>query len=216
MSGREINTNDDAEANLHKDGMPARIIQFKGQRSCIRLESIYWDVLKDEAQTRNLKLNELVHEYYHNSEASQNKTAFLRRRAVEWLNRKVHKANEKIHLRSSELHSVLRATVQPSIVFSEMQTISRYNRPFRAWLGEHTLSDKKETDYTKLRVTFRRSFKGLLHAIDDGLGSVKNEHVTVLLPGYIIPVMMNIVRIHKTPNQDQLFFGIISNSEEFR
>jgi len=191
------------------DALTPRIIQFKGRRSCIRLEDIYWDVLEDEARTRECKFNELVHQYYHDPKGEKNKTAYLRRQAVDWLSKKVKRANELLHLQSSELRAVLRATVQPAIVFSEQQSVSRYNQAFRDWLDDNTHTMSPHPDYAKLRISFRRSYEVLMDLLETGRGSAISEQVTVLLPGYVFPIRMNIVKIHKKPGQDRLFLGIV-------
>ena len=211
MIPETIKTSEEVDVNIEIefDVLTPRIIQYQGRRSCIRLEDIYWEVLEDEARTRQCKFNELVHQYYHDPRGERNKTAYLRCQAVDWLSKKVKRANDKLHLHSSELRAVLRATVQPAILFSGEQSVSRYNQAFRAWLDSNVHAMSPHPDYTKLRISFRRSFDVLMELLETGRGSAISEQVTVLLPGYVFPIRMNIVKIHKQPGQDRLFLGIV-------
>lgn len=197
--------------SVAEDTLTPRIIQYKGKRVCIRLEDIYWDVFEKEAQSKSCKLNKLIHSYYNDPRGVDNHTAFLRRQAVEWLSVQVRNANEKLYLRNSELKSVLRATIQPAIVFSEQQSVSRYNRAFRGWLVENTSEAKSAIDYDAMRITFRRSYNCLLENITEGRGTSLDEQVSVLLPGFVLATRMNVVKIHKHLDQEQLFLGILNN-----
>jgi|GEM_PF-3458799 len=185
-----------------------RIVQFKGERCCIRLEDEYWEVFEAEAKSKNRKFNELVHSYYNDPRGVQNKTAFMRRHAVRWLKRQVEHANKQLQLENSEIQSVLNVANEPAIIFSECQTISRYNEKFLSWLSDQiSPADKKNIDYNTLRLSFRRSYNVLTGMIEENGGSVLGEQVAVLLPGYVFPVRMNVMRIHGRTENEQLFLG---------
>ncbi len=192
-----------------EDKITPRIIQYQGKRICVRLEEIYWEVFEQEALARQCKFNELVHNFYNDPRGESNKTAFLRRKAVTLLSRQITAANERLYLRNSELKSVLRATVQPAIVFSEFQNVSRYNRAFRGWLLEKTTESKYPVEIEKMRISFRRSYNCLLENMQNGRGTAMKEQLSVLLPGYVLTAQMNIVEIHKHLDNEQLFLGIL-------
>ena len=192
------------------DTLTPRIIQFQGKRSCIRLEDVYWNILEDAAREKQLKFNELVHTFYHDPRGERNKTAFLRCQAVEWLSGRVDAANEQLHLKNSELHSILKVTVQPAFVFSKMQSVSRHNQSFNDWVKEHVGARAATMDQSKLRVSFRRSYTALMELLDDNGGSILDEQVTILMPGYVFPIRINLVKLDTSDDVDQLFLGIIS------
>ncbi|NNC36223.1 MAG: hypothetical protein HKO02_02105 [Hyphomonadaceae bacterium] len=195
------------------DTLTPRIIQFQGKRSCIRLEDVYWNILEDAAREKKLKFNELVHSYYHDPRGERNKTAFLRCQAVEWLSGQVEAAHEQLHLKNSELHSILKVTVQPAFVFSKMQSVSRHNQGFHDWIKEHIGARAGAMDQSKLRVSFRRSYTALMDLLDENNGSILNEQVTILMPGYVFPIRINLVKLDSSNDQDQLFLGIINPGE---
>jgi predicted DNA-binding ribbon-helix-helix protein len=192
------------------DSLTPRIIQFQGKRSCIRLEDVYWGILEDAARAKKLKFNELVHTFYHDPRGERNKTAFLRCQAVEWLSGQVDVAHEQLRLKQTELRSILRVTIQPAIVFSKMQSVSRHNQAFRDWITEHLGPKAINLDYSKLRISFRRSYNAIMEVLAQGGGSALAEQVTILMPGYVFPIRINIVKLDKQDNDDQLFLGIIN------
>ena len=194
------------------DTLTPRIIQFQGKRSCIRLEDVYWNILEDAARQKKLKFNELVHSYYHDPRGERNKTAFLRCQAVEWLSQQVDSANEQLHLKNSELHSILKVTVQPAFVFSKLQSVSRHNQGFSDWISEHVGPRAATIDQSKLRVSFRRSYTALMDLLDENNGSILNEQVTILMPGYVFPIRINLVKLDASDGEDQLFLGIINQT----
>jgi len=194
------------------DTLTPRIIQFQGKRSCIRLEDVYWNILEDAAREKKLKFNELVHRFYHDPRGERNKTAFLRCQAVEWLSEQVESANEQLHLKNSELHSILKVTVQPAFVFSKLQSVSRHNQGFSDWINEHVGPRAATIDQSKLRVSFRRSYSALMDLLDENNGSILNEQVTILMPGYVFPIRINLVKLDASDGEDQLFLGIINPS----
>lgn len=195
------------------DTLTPRIIQFQGKRSCIRLEDVYWNILEDAARDKKLKFNELVHTFYHDPRGERNKTAYLRCQAVEWLSNQVEAANEQLHLKNSELHSILKVTVQPAFVFSKMQSVSRHNQGFNDWIKEHIGPRAATMDQSKLRVSFRRSYSALMDLLDENSGSILNEQVTILMPGYVFPIRINLVKLDASEDDDQLFLGIINPGE---
>jgi len=192
------------------DTLTPRIIQFQGKRSCIRLENVYWNILEDAARAKKCKFNELVHNYYNDPRGERNKTAFLRCQAVEWLSNQVEEAQEQLHLKNTELQAILKVTIQPAIVFSKLQSLSRFNQAFRDWIVEHIGPRHVNLDYGKLRVSFRRSYNALMDLLDSGGGSAMDEQVTILMPGYVFPIRINIVRLERQEGEDQLFLGIIN------
>ena len=196
------------------DTLTPRIIQFQGKRSCIRLEDVYWDILEDAARKKKVKFNELVHAYYHDPRGERNKTAFLRCQAVEWLSHQVETANEQLHLKNTELQSILKVTVQPAFVFSKLQSVSRHNQSFNDWIKEHAGPRAAELDHSKLRVSFRRSYSALMDLLSENGGSILNEQVTILMPGYVFPIRINIVKLDSNNQDDQLFLGIINSDEQ--
>ena len=195
------------------DTLTPRIIQFQGKRSCIRLEDVYWNILEDAARAKKCKFNELVHTYYNDPRGERNKTAFLRCQAVEWLSNQVEEANEQLHLKNTELQAILKVTIQPAFVFSKMQSLSRFNKAFRSWINEHVGPRHSNLDYSKLRVSFRRSYNALMDMLDAGGGGAMNEQVTLLMPGYVFPLRINVVRLERQAEEDQLFLGIINPAD---
>lgn len=195
------------------DTLTPRIIQFQGKRSCIRLEDVYWNILEDAARDKKLKFNELVHTFYHDPRGERNKTAYLRCQAVEWLSGQVDSANEQLHLKNTELHSILKVTVQPAFVFSKLQSVSRHNQGFNDWIKGHIGARAATMDHSKLRVSFRRSYSALMNLLDDQGGSILDEQITILMPGYVFPIRINLVKLDASDDQDQLFLGIIKPGE---
>lgn len=195
------------------DTLTPRIIQFQGKRSCIRLEDVYWNILEDAARAKKLKFNELVHAYYHDPRGERNKTAYLRCQAVEWLSHQVEVANQQLHLKNTELQSILKVTVQPAFVFSKLQSVSRHNQSFNDWIKEHIGPRADALDHSKLRVSFRRSYSALMDLLSENNGSVLNEQVTILMPGFVFPIRINIVKLDTNGQDDQLFLGIINPGE---
>lgn len=195
------------------DTLTPRIIQYQGKRSCIRLEDVYWNILEDAARARKVKFNELVHSFYHDPRGERNKTAFLRCQAVEWLSGQVDAAHEQLHLKNSELHSILKVTIQPAFVFSKMQSVSRHNQGFKDWIKDHVGARAATIDQSKLRVSFRRSYSALMNLLDECGGSILNEQVTILMPGFVFPIRINLVKLDGDNEDDQLFLGIINPGE---
>jgi len=185
-----------------------RIIQYHGKRYSLRLEDNFWAVLEAEAQARDCRLNQLVHEYFNHPGAGDNKTAFLRRRAVEWLSENLINAQNQLQMERSEIGCILKASSQPAILFTDDFQISRYNKAFRKWLLRQ-IEDCDETLLRKLRVNFRSSFNSLNLRIAENNGMVADEQAAVLIPGYAIPVKMNTIRI-KNYLGKPAFMGIIN------
>ncbi len=191
--------------------LSSRIVQYKGKRACIRLENVYWETLKQEASARNIRFNELVHSYYNSPEAKENRTAYLRRRAIEWMTDVVDDTQSRVYMGRNEIKSILRASTQPAIIFSETQSVSRFNTSFRDWVLQMAYLSNPNPDLDKLRISFRRSLAGIRRSIDADDGVAMNEQVSVLLPGLVLPVYMNVVAIEKYLDMEDVYFGIITS-----
>jgi len=48
--------------------------------------------------------------------------------------------------------------------------------------------------------------------LDENNGSILNEQVTILMPGYVFPIRINLVKLDASDGEDQLFLGIINPS----
>ena len=184
-----------------------RIIQYQGKRYNIRLETIYWETLEKMSVQKGCKINELVHNLCQDENCGKNKTAFLRTSATNWLSQSLDRANEQLTLKNTEIGAVLRATSLPALIFSDKQSVSRYNSAFKNWLVENA-SDI--VDYSKIRISFKRSFAVLLQRLKEGNGSVKSERAAILLPGFVFPVSINLVNLSDYGQDGQVFMGILN------
>ena len=188
----------------------SRIVQFQGKRHNIRLEAIYWDVLERMAAERECKLNVLINEFITDPESGNNKTSFMRFKAVSWLNDHLNASNEKLFLRNTEVWAVLQATELPAFVFSETTSVSRYNSAFQNWLWNNIKEFRKDVDITRIRISFRRSFTVLNEGISGRNGILKKEKGAILLPGFVFPVTMNLVALNNYSEEGRVFMGIFN------
>ena len=188
----------------------SRIVQFKGKRHNIRLEAIYWDILERMAAERECKLNILINEFITDPDSGNNKTSFMRLRAVNWLNDNLNASNEKLFLRNTEVWAVLQATELPAFVFSETTSVSRYNSAFQTWLWNNIKEFRKDVDISRIRISFRRSFTVLNEGISHRNGILKKEKGAILLPGFVFPVTMNLVALNNYSDEGRVFMGIFN------
>lgn len=199
-----LNLND---SNSEDQEYLSRIIQYKGKRTNIRLERVYWNILEEMARRHQLKLSVLINDLILENEKQKNNTAYLRYRAVSWLNRSLYKANEKLHLQKSEVRAILNATLMPAFIFSTNDDVSRYNKSFKTWLDKHTL---QSAELDKIRISFRRSFAIVKQRINENDGCLDNEPAAILIPGYVFPVTVNLVALNNYLEHQRVYMGIFN------
>jgi len=190
--------------------MTPRIVQFNGKRLCIRLEDIFWNVFEEIAEAQNCKLNEIIHAYYLDPKAEKNKTAYLRIKAIEWLSNRVSFYHEKVSLNHDEVHAVLKTANQPAIIFSENQNVSACNEKFREWLSKNLGLKPTEINLAKMRISFRRSYSVLVSKLSESGGALKNEQVSVLLPGYAMSVYVNLSELSAFDQTGRTFLAFFN------
>jgi len=159
----------------------SRIIQYQGKRRNIRLEALFWNILEEMAREKSCKLNFLVNELISEDKAEKNHTAYLRYRAVSWLNRRLYSASEKLFLQNTEVRAILNATGLPGFIFSSTNMLSRFNTAFHDWLVMNIEELDFELNLSKIRVSFRRSFAAITNDLKNGNGLLDNEHCAILL-----------------------------------
>lgn len=191
-------------------GMTPRIVQYNGKRLCIRLEEIYWQVFEEMASESDCKLNEIIHAYYLDPKAEKNKTAHLRVKAIDWLSKKAAFYHDQISLSKDEVHAILRTANQPAIIFSENQSVSACNENFRAWLAKNLGLKPQDIDLEKMRISFRRSYNILIEKMKDEGGALKNEQVSILLPGYALSVHVNLTELSAFDEVGKAFLGFFN------
>lgn len=197
------------EDNLHnsKNEMRNRIVQHNRKRICVRLEQIYWDVFEEIAREKNCRLNELIHAYYSDPDGQNNKTAKLRYIAIDWLSKKKSFYHEQISLSHDEVSAILKSTSQPTIMFTEDQSVTACNEKFYDWLAKNIGIRHEEICLEKLRISFRRSYQVLLKKFEDEGNSLSREQVSLLLPGYAMSVFVNLTMLNKINDGHKAFLA---------
>jgi len=188
----------------------SRIIQYQGKRSNIRLEAMFWNILEQMAVDRKCKLNVLVNEIISHEDAGNNNTAYLRYRAVSWLNGRLDTANEKLFLQNTEVRAILNATRLPAFIFSSRNMLSRYNFAFQDWLEANISDDIDNLDIASIRISFRRSFAAIKKTLEVENGVLDKEPGAILLPGYVFPVSINLVALNNYTSKGPVYMGIFN------
>ena len=188
----------------------SRIIQYQGKRSNIRLEAAFWDILEEMARAKRCKLNVLVNEIISHEQAGNNNTAYLRYRAVSWLNRRLETANEQLFLKNTEVRAILDATRLPAFIFSSRNMLSRYNFTFQDWLKANIAEDFEDFDVSAIRISFRRSFGAIKSDLKINNGLLDKEPGAILLPGYVFPVSINLVALNNYSDKGKVYMGLFN------
>ena len=209
MSNSPSNHNSNSSVGLGRAYI-SRIIQYKGKRSNIRLEALFWEILERMAEEKRCKLNVLVTKLIAEDDSGNNNTAYLRYRAVAWLNGNLFSANERLFLQNTEVRAVLNATGLPAFIFSETNAVSRYNYAFKKWLKINVHGIIKDQELGHLRISFRRSFGAIKTDLEAGKGVLDNEKGAILLPGLVFPVTMNLVALNNYAAEARVFMGIFN------
>lgn len=186
----------------------SRIIQYQGKRTNIRLEVVFWNILEEMARRKKVVLRVLINDLISENIRGKNNTAYLRFRAISWVNRMRYAANEKLHLQKSEVRAILNATLMPAFIFSTADSVSRYNKSFKKWLETNTHQNGKPADLSKIRISFRRSFANVKHLLNENDGCLDQEPAAILVPGYVFPVSVNLVVLNNYVEHDRIYMGI--------
>jgi len=189
----------------------SKVIQYRGKRSNIRLEGLYWKILEAMAKERGCKINYLINDLISNEAASRNQTAFLRYSIVSWLNNRLYSASERLFLQNTEVQAILNATQLPGFIFSSTNSFSRFNDAFHTWLEENLRISANQVDLSQLRISFRRSFTAITKDLELGNGLLDNEAGAILIPGYVFPVSINLVILNNYSADGQVFLGLFNN-----
>lgn len=188
----------------------SRIIQYRGKRTNIRLETVFWNILEEMAHRKNIVLRVLINDLIAENVMGKNNTAYLRFRAISWVNRMRYSANEKLHLQKSEVRAILNATLMPAFIFSTADNVSRYNNSFKNWLEENTYRNGPATDLKKIRISFRRSFANVKKLLSENDGCLDQEPAAILVPGFVFPVSINLVVLNNYIEHDRIYMGIFN------
>lgn len=197
-------------ANLVGQEYQSRIIQYKGKRTNIRLEVVFWNILEEMARRRDVLLRILINDLIAENTQGKNNTAYLRFRAISWVNRMRYTANEKLHLQKSEVRAILNATLMPAFMFSTADNVSRYNKSFKRWLEANTDHNVSDGSLEKIRISFRRSFATVKFKIQENDGCLDREPAAILVPGYVFPVTVNLVALNNHSDDERVYMGIFN------
>lgn len=188
----------------------SRIIQYQGKRSNIRLEVVFWNILEEMARRKGVVLRVLINDLINENIRGKNNTAYLRFRAISWVNRMRYAANEKLYLQKSEVRAILNATLMPAFIFSTADNVSRYNKSFKNWIETNTFQKSEQTDLSKIRISFRRSFANVKKQLAENDGCLDKEPAAILVPGFVFPVMVNLVVLNNYVEHDRIYMGIFN------
>ncbi len=109
-----------------------RVVEVDGVRRGIRLEAVYWQVLKEIADARQKKIGALVGVLLADAPQSANATSLLRVHCLRWALDKL--AAERRITDPSGIANLVRASPGPAFALGPDRQLVAYNQPFLGYI----------------------------------------------------------------------------------
>ena len=109
-----------------------RAVSVGDHRRGIRLERIYWDVIREMASEGGLAVGEIVKTVANAYPDAKNVTSMLRTVAMKWALSRLDKSRRTFG--SNIVNSLVLATPAPAIALGEDKKLVAYNQPFLAYV----------------------------------------------------------------------------------
>ncbi|MDX1425937.1 MAG: ribbon-helix-helix domain-containing protein [Kiloniellales bacterium] len=157
-----------------------RVVQHRGRRYSIRLETIFWRFLDHLAARHDMRLGRYIAGLAA-SYAGNNLSSYLRVVCMLEAERRLAKAH--LDPRRDSLLALVRDCPSPGVIVSRSRTILGYNTAFAHWLGPgpQVLAGSELTDVLQVRAA-RPLNEVWADMIDGAQGAVK-AHVLRISPG---------------------------------
>jgi predicted DNA-binding ribbon-helix-helix protein len=151
-----------------------RVVTHKGARHALKLERIFWRVLKVAATARNERLGAYVAKIVDHCAAGDNKTSLVRVHVVTWLNQKLIEISGESVTRKT-LNNLVNAAPVPCFIISDQNRIDHQNEAFLGLLKQR-LEEQSPGRQPEIRIGFQSNFATLLDNLkSSSVNSVKDR-----------------------------------------
>ena len=149
MSGQDWDQNHNAIA---AQAPKPRVVQYRGRRYSIRLETVFWKFLEVLASRQNLRLGRYIAGLA-GSYGGNNLSSYLR--VVCMLEAERSVAEAVLDPSRDSLLALVRDCPSPGVIVSRSRTILGYNTAFADWLGPgpRVLAGSELTDVLQVRTS---------------------------------------------------------------
>jgi predicted DNA-binding ribbon-helix-helix protein len=126
-----------------------RVLQYKGKKTAVRLEAIFWSQIKEFAAEDEVTISQLVAAVTEANAEQPNKTALLRCYCLDRLRTRL--SAEKLQAESFDMLAVIAACPTPVAVITPERRLAAFNPPFSQIVS--SLRESSE-DGRALQLTF--------------------------------------------------------------
>lgn len=177
VKGADISSDLSAEARA-ADGdsmlVDFRVVAHKGARYALKLERIFWRVLKVAATAKNERLGAYIAKIVDQCPADENKTSLVRVHVVAWLNQKLIDISAESVTRKT-LNNLVKAAPVPCFIISDQNKIDHQNEVFLTLLKQR-LEAQSAGRPPEIRISFQTNFTTLLENLkSSSVNSVKDR-----------------------------------------
>lgn len=183
-----------------------RTLQFRRQRTSIRLEEVFWEYLEEVAKLEGRQLGPLIGRLSRDY-VSGNLTAYLRgicmldclaRLAKGTKDTKAHERGKTVGEPSSGILNVFHLTPCPGVLLSAQATILDCNTSVLNWLGRERRTLIGEELGSLLRLQMGQSFARFWDGLATGQTELSVRQALVLLPGKLTATEISFVRLEQS------------------
>jgi predicted DNA-binding ribbon-helix-helix protein len=191
MWGQDRNDDRGQDRNVFAAQTPKpRVVQHRGRRYSIRLETVFWKFLDDLAARRGVRLGRYVAGLAA-SYGGNNLSSYLR--VVCMLEAERRLAEAVLDPTRDSLLALVRDCPSPGVIVSRSRTILGYNTAFARWLGPgpQVLAGSELTDVLQVRTV--RSLNEVWTDMITGAQGTLKAHVLRVSPGRVSAAQATIV-----------------------
>ncbi len=153
-----------------------RVVAHKGERYALKLERIFWRVLKVAATAKNERLGAYIAKVVDQCGADENKTSLVRVHVVAWLNQKLIDISAESVTRKT-LNNLVNAAPVPCFIISDQNKIDHQNEAFLNLLKQR-LEEQSPGRQPEIRISFQSNFSTLLDNLkSSSVNSVRDRLV---------------------------------------
>lgn len=177
---RETTQEAAGETQAEADDLPVfRAVNTPAQRRGLRLEIIYWNVLKMLSKSANQSLGAVVGATADGAASGANLASLLRVRATRWLLDRVD-ALERLS-RPDVVNAIIQASPSPAFVLTEDRRILFYNPAFLNLIQAQVLGSRPNLIAKGLRLSLDMQLEEVIARLSSGQAST-------VASGYVIGV----------------------------
>ncbi len=181
-----------------------RILQFNKRRYSIRLEPVFWRVLEDLAERRDLRLGEFIARL-EDGYGGRNFSSFLRVFCMLEIEKLLARA--ELAVGRNSLLDLVASCPTPGLLLSRYRTIITHNQAFSEWLGP-TAGSIAGADLTSLvQVRTRRSLNDVWLDMIVGQESRIDARVLYVAPGRVNAAQATLVALNS--EVDNEFYAVM-------